>query len=190
LTALAAGFWFGAPAAQVGLVGVGPAEAKVYYTKKRVNGRWISGRFAKRSSRSGDAVGVGSQERSESGEGIRLSAAEASASTKSSGLPGSPVSPAQAAVISLSATAPLVSGAEADRLGDLRQALQARASALTTGSIAEGPRPAPEPQSVSLDFRSGIKTTLFSDGTIVAEPFDTAALRGLAAAPSEARTAR
>jgi hypothetical protein len=43
---------------------------------------------------------------------------------------------------------------------------------------------------VSLDFRSGIKTTLFSDGTIVTEPFDTAALKGLAAAPNQAKAGR
>jgi hypothetical protein len=54
----------------------------------------------------------------------------------------------------------------------------------------QGPRPAPEPQSVSLDFKSGMKTTLFSDGSTVTEPFDTAALKGLAAAPAEGRPAR
>ena len=77
---------------------------------------------------------------------------------------------------------------EAEHLGKLRQALQARATALTTDSVVA--RAAPEPQSVSLDFRSGIKTTLFSDGTIVTEPFDTAALKGLAAAPNQANAGR
>jgi hypothetical protein len=41
---------------------------------------------------------------------------------------------------------------------------------------------------VSLDFKSGLKTTLFSDGTTVREPFDVAAMKALAASPPEART--
>jgi hypothetical protein len=72
---------------------------------------------------------------------------------------------------------------DGERLDKLRQALQARVNALTTGSVAppETPRPGPEPHSVSLDFLSGVKTTLFSDGTMVREPFDVPALKSLAA---------
>ena len=105
--------------------------------------------------------------------------------------PQSPTAPlAQAPLISPAANARVVSDPEADRLGKLRQALQARASALTAGRFVEVARPAPEPQSVSLDFKSGMKTTLFSDGTTVTEPFDTTALKGLAAAPGEAKAGR
>src|SRR3712207_9526579 len=38
------------PLSDLGLVGAGTAEAKGYYTKKRVNGRWITGYFPKRRS--------------------------------------------------------------------------------------------------------------------------------------------
>ncbi len=97
--------------------------------------------------------------------------------------------PAGASTAPISATAPVAAGAaaaagsEGERLDKLRQALQARVNALTTGSVAppEAPRPGPEPHSVSLDFQSGIKTTLFSDGTMVREPFDVPALKSLAA---------
>jgi hypothetical protein len=53
-------------------------------------------------------------------------------------------------------------------------------------SVAGLQRPAgasPEPQSVSFNFKSGIKTTLFSNGAVVTEPFDIPSLKGLAAAP-------
>jgi len=35
---------------------------------------------------------------------------------------------------------------------------------------------------VSFDFQSGVKTTVFTDGTKVEEPFDPAAMKRLAAA--------
>jgi hypothetical protein len=77
----------------------------------------------------------------------------------------------------------LVPLSDDERLIKLREALRARANALTTGSIAPAPAVrTPEPQSVSLDFRSGTKTTIFADGTLVTEPFDVGSLKGLAGA--------
>jgi hypothetical protein len=83
-----------------------------------------------------------------------------------------------------SATASSAPGEE-ERLRTLREALQARANSLSTGSVTL-PQPArvsPEPQSVSLDFQSGVKTTVFSDGTSIQEQFDVAALKGIASPP-------
>jgi hypothetical protein len=70
-------------------------------------------------------------------------------------------------------------------MAKLREALQARANTLTatTGSIVP---PRPEAQSVSLDFDTGMKTTVFKDGSTVREPFDVAAMRGLASPPPAA----
>ena len=48
VAAIAAGFRVDATDG-LRLTGAGPADAKDYYTKKRVNGRWINGRFPKRS---------------------------------------------------------------------------------------------------------------------------------------------
>jgi hypothetical protein len=201
VAAVTFGGCLGMSVGELGLLGVSPAEAKAYYTRKRVNGRWITGRFAKRG---GGLPGVAT-EQSEA-PGIKVSAVRptltspapvASTSRPEPAAPAkrldpqSPTAPlAQAPLISPAANARVVSDPEADRLGKLRQALQARASALTAGRFVEVARPAPEPQSVSLDFKSGMKTTLFSDGTSVTEPFDTTALKGLAAAPGEAKAGR
>ena len=197
--ALTFGGCFGPSGGEVAFVGVSPAEAKAYYTRKRVNGRWVTGRFAKRS---GDVQRIATEPLD--APGIKVSAVEpalTSHASPASGRHSEPDAPAkrpgsqsataplaQAPLVSPLANAPLVPAPEAEHLGKLRQALQARATALTTDSVVA--RAAPEPQSVSLDFRSGIQTTLFSDGTIVTEPFDTAALKGLAAAPNQANAGR
>jgi hypothetical protein len=199
--ALTFGGCFGQSGGEVAFVGVSPAEAKAYYTRKRVNGRWVTGRFAKRS---GDVQSVATEP--PEAPRIKVSVVEPTLTSHASPAlgrhsePGAPAKRpgpqsataplAQAPLVPPLANIPLVSASEAEHLGKLRQALQARATALTTGSVVEVAHPAPEPQSVSLDFRSGIKTTLFSDGTIVTEPFDTAALKGLAAAPNQAKAGR
>jgi hypothetical protein len=163
------------------LTGAGPADAKDYYTKKRVNGRWINGRFSKRS------AARTSRPEQDTGGAPRVPA------SRTATVPAH-ATPAGASAWPTSVTAPVAAGAAAaaaaaasdgERLDKLRQALQARVNALTTGSVAppETPRPGPEPHSVSLDFLSGIKTTLFSDGTMVREPFDVPALKSLAAPP-------
>jgi hypothetical protein len=84
---------------------------------------------------------------------------------------------------------PLVSPSDEQRLSKLREALQARANSLATGSnTAALPtmRPTPEPRSVTFDFKSGVKTTVFADGTIVEDAFDVAAVRGMASTPPAA----
>jgi hypothetical protein len=192
------------PLSDLGLVGAGTAEAKGYYTKKRVNGRWIIGYFPKRSATGQNAV----KERVPEAE--RPSIAFAAAASTVSPLPvsrshadpliatrdhstglttaSSATSRELAPLPALpAANGPLVPPPEEARLTGLRQALQARANALTgENAAAQGPRMVAEPESVSLDFKSGMKTTLFSDGTTVREPFDVTALKGLAAVPPEA----
>jgi len=48
---------------------------------------------------------------------------------------------------------------------------------LTSPRLLSGP---PEPKAVSFDFQSGVKTTVFTDGTSVEERFDPASVKGLA----------
>jgi hypothetical protein len=214
-TAICVGAMLGGGAApstnDFGFIGVAPAEAKAFYTKKRVNGRWIKGHFAKKGAGKHVASVSRSAKRSVKAgfantEGMATRLAGLSTfdaePMASSALPLSPVAQATApqattspqarqirvlaqAVPSPTSTGPLVPLTEDERLSKLREALQARASTLTTGTTAAalGARAAPEPQSVSLDFKSGTKTTVFSDGTAITEPFDVGAMRGLAAAP-------
>jgi hypothetical protein len=201
--AICAGVIFGgtavSPPIDLGFISVSPAEAKAYYTRKRVNGRWITGRFAKKGTAATRiAYGSRSAERSPDAS-TRVAALSAFSTPVMSAAAPAPVerpvtAPRHSPASSLAQAGPLAAAApgsafEDDRLSKLREALQARASALTTGSVAaqQGLRPGPEPQSVSLDFKSGTKTTVFSDGTSVTEPFDVAALKGLAAPPPPAK---
>ena len=186
---------------EFGFPGVGPAEAKTFYTRKRVNGRWITGRFARKgatrqtvSRDPGPDAGPAVRSRNRVVASARGLAEETAMPPVDRARRSEPVLPlargalAQAgssAGAAAQANAAVDPAEEAARLLKLRQALQARASALTTET---GPRPTPEAQSVSLDFKSGLKTTLFSDGTTVREPFDVAAMKALAASPPEART--
>jgi hypothetical protein len=186
--------------ADLGFIGISPAEAKSYYTRKRVDGKWVNGRFPKKSAAKKEVARKETAKANSSVKSAKRYARAASAETESETAPAASrvaalstpkaASASQAALAQGSTPFPAAArpavGASAatlseeDRLSRLREALRARANALTTGSIA-APR-APEPQSVSLDFRSGTKTTIFSDGTLVTEPFDVGSLKGLAGA--------
>jgi hypothetical protein len=86
---------------------------------------------------------------------------------------------------------------EDERRSQLQHALEARAqqiatarSAETTGSLPQnastsgGANVAPvQPRSVSFDFESGLKTTVYPGDRVVREGFDVAAARNLAATP-------
>jgi hypothetical protein len=237
---------------EFGVIGVGVVEAKSYYTRKRINGVWVKGRFAKRSA-------VSKRETSTTSKAARRSrTASLPATTGSLSGPPDPVTAPAAAVStqalvqasSLPQTAwltrgttaaapsgsvqgaavaqttstpgalapqtvlsspgvsgartpspavpymapgaqepPLVAPSDEQRLSKLREALQARANSLAnggSGTPAPLMRPAPEPQSVTFDFKSGVKTTIFADGTIVEDAFDVAAVRGMASTPPAA----
>jgi hypothetical protein len=194
LAGLAYGSCLTSPTLSAFAPGIGAAQAKEFYTKKRVHGRWVSGRFPKkfahRSSRRHEA-------RVEA-EPQRVAA-----------LPRPP-RPEREARVEPRAQAPLqsqrqpepqsqpqIQPSEAslpreDRLLKLKRALEARAQAIATVSATEvtssvrslelsSPKPRSEPRSVSFDFESGLKTTTFSSGHVVRESFDTGTLKGLAA---------
>ena len=188
-----------------GVIGVSPAEAKAYYTRKRVDGKWVTGRFPKKSLAKKEVAKKEVASVSRSAKSAKrhakaaasedtpsvetrvaaLQAPKAQPAVQAAPAPQGPtVSTPQQAAPRATTGVSLVPLSEDERLTNLREALRARASALTTGSLtpAQAVRPAPEPQSVSLDFRSGTKTTIFSDGTLVTEPFDVGSLKGLAGA--------
>lgn len=240
--AIAAGLltgFFGPFAIDSGLPGIAPAQAKEYYTKKRVNGKWIAGRFAKRdavkrkvAARTAPARAVPAR----TGQAANrmpanpiLAKAVAEPTPAVAPLPPSATPPVRVGASASSPPAPAAAAlAEDGRMRQLQEALQARTQTLVVTSLAPTPPAAPTPslqealqarsrnilvtslvdptpaavdlsgpsetaslgpvraiaprtelRSVTFDFSSGLKTTVFGDGAVVAEPFDVRAMRDL-----------
>lgn len=251
--AVAVGLLAGLAGVSVPMVGLGisQAEAASFYTRKRVNGRWITGRFPKgatasstrrtRTARGRAAIELDD----ESGvpmPPVRDAALASFTSVRSVPEPLQEIAElktelAPAEPISI----PVLETTPDDRLLKLRRALQVRADELASGPVigsasapASAPSSAPttlepervtppggktaaslapslsapppaaapivsvqpappaaiappraagvgplEPKSISYDFETGIKTTVF-ESSVVREPFDVAALRGVA----------
>jgi hypothetical protein len=159
-------------------LGIAPAEAKSFYTRKRVDGKWITGRFVKRHT-------------TPTRQAARSDRRAEAARTEQS-IPSTPPTPPRpedqrspdvnigsaALPDALALRAGLETPAASDeRLVRLQEALRARASKLAEG---DEQRPATTgaigrtrvPRSVGFDFDKGVKTTSFSDGTKVEESFD------------------
>ncbi|NNM72856.1 hypothetical protein [Enterovirga aerilata] len=257
---LALAGYMGSSAISFGIVGVSSAEAAQFYTRKRVNGVWITGRFPKTG---GSAQAARGRREVQARSVPRVSDVPASATLAA--LPASeprrdlpplpplppvplvtgtladrkpapapaPALPDVEAALVTAAVGPVapaddVAVAAEERPMKLRRALEARAGELkakseaapappaappvpaavadapaiasaaasraevATGSLAGGPvqavaAPASPaaggrtqllPRSVSYDFETGIKTTVF-ESSVVREPFDPAAMRGL-----------
>jgi hypothetical protein len=236
-----AGGCFASSTRYLGVIGVGVAEAKSYYTRKRINGVWVRGRFPKRSALNKNQAATskpavhssaasvpattGSLALAPDGMAAPTLAAPATAAqpgasphpawlrsaapaqpsptvqggtiAQATATPGafapqtvlsSPVlpdarMPSSPAMAPAAHEPPLVPPSDEQRLSKLREALQARANSLANGGSgmpAPKLRVAPEPQSVTFDFKSGVKTTIFADGTIVEDAFDVAAVKGMA----------
>ena len=175
--------------------GVTSAEARVY-TRKRVNGRWITGRFVSGSK----ATKPRAQARAASSKVAALAARQEREGPEPNPRPMAAASapPQAAAPAAPSAPAPSTTTTTDERMLKLQEALQERARMLAravaseaaaadargpqaTGSVAARPGGDVEPRSLSFDFQSGVKTTVFSNGELVEEKFDVASLRGLAA---------
>ena len=191
--------------------GISSVEAKPYYTRKRVNGEWITGRFAKRHAPARRKALAGPARirnvTSTAALGTPLRAEAAPAPALETRQAAANPSPAPAA--SEAAKSPSDALTADGRLLKLQEALQARANSLSEGGKAAAPSPLPpssvqplpaapadlvdaraapslrEPRSVSLDFKTGIKTTFFTDGASVEERFDVSSLKGLASPPPE-----
>lgn len=145
------------------------AEERQFYTRKKVNGRWVTGHFPVETGRQFASLPPAVE------------------------LPHGPVPPARPFDQSPSAGGPErdLSTASISAIQDgpartelLRAALAARAHALAASDDAtlQVPAPAPPPplvrltpSVVTLDYRAGTRTTLFEDGAVVSERFDASA---------------
>jgi hypothetical protein len=194
LAGLAYGSCLTSPTLSAFAPGIGAAQAKEFYTKKRVHGRWVSGRFPKkfahRSSRRHEARVEAEPQRVAALPRPPRPEREARVEPRAQALLQSQRQPEPQ-------SQPQIQPSEAslpreDRLLKLKRALEARAQAIATVSATEvtssvrplelsSPKPRSEPRSVSFDFESGLKTTTFSSGHVVRESFDTGTLKGLAA---------
>jgi len=194
LAGLAYGSCLTSPTLSAFAPGIGAAQAKEFYTKKRVHGRWVSGRFPKkfahRSSRRHEARVEAEPQRVAALPRPPRPEREARVEPRTQ-------APLQSQRQPEPQSQPQIQPSEAslpreDRLLKLKRALEARAQAIATVSATEvtssvrslelsSPKPRSEPRSVSFDFESGLKTTTFSSGHVVRESFDTGTLKGLAA---------
>lgn len=154
--------------------GASPAEAKGFYTRKRVNGEWITGEFAKR----GRSVATYRNRTRRVATNARVITAAAAwtaadlATAMPVPRPADPSSPATREA--------MLSPPADQRLLKLQHALQARAREFVTAPSLNLPHrdTQADPTSVSFDFQSGLKTTTYGS-TIVMEGFDVAAAKAL-----------
>jgi hypothetical protein len=149
------------------------AEAAEYYTRKRVNGVWITGRFAKKQP---------------SAAKVARSPAVVDAVTTTGALPSSipsDLSPsndltpmfqrameARRAAVSIAGVepqgpSPSASPAHESRLLPLQRALEARAKSM----VGESPL-SRTVKVVTFNFETGVRTSIYNDGSIVEEAFD------------------
>ena len=195
--------WTGAATLTVvsgGALGVSSAEAASFYTRKRVGGRWITGHFAKGGSgtsshgRRHAASRRSHRSRSYAGRHETPQAASrAEPTAKPAPRPSTVTTTGTLAALPPIGEPSTVSLVERDpRLSKLKDALQVRAREIAvkepppaspnSGGAAPSAS-APQPKSVSFDFESGLKTTVFEGNVAVREPFDTAAMKTLASRP-------
>ena len=157
-----------------GSVGIGTAWAKAgktgIHTRKRVGGRWVTGRFANKGGHS--VPGLDHPRVPE-----RLASLQLPATNQ---------------------VAEQIAETQDEHRARLQKALEARAQEIaitrldTPDPVAAAPSalsdkavvPASaQPRSVSFDFESGLKTTTFPGDRLVREGFDVAAAKSLASAP-------
>jgi hypothetical protein len=200
---------FGAAAIDSAAPGIASAEAKNYYTKKRVNGQWITGRFPKKSFAKSKPATKAAAKTTPADEAAKPepepAAVPASVAAPAPVVGPAPVPEAPPPPAAVAQPAPLAPLSNDERMKKLQEALKARAENLlvsnppaepraarqdpphpiSTASIALSKQPLPpapaDPRSVTLDFGSGVKTTIFADGAIATEPFDVKAMKDLAA---------
>lgn len=160
------------PETRIDAFGVAPAEAKAFYTRKRVKGRWVTGRFAKQTSR--PSVRTQKVAASPLPDPEPRPAAVENRLVESGGQHSVPPT---AVAVPPPKIAPL---SDDERLLKLQEALKVRASKLaegadqprtvSAGSIA--PAPMRSPKSVTFDFETGLKSITLADGTRAEERFD------------------
>jgi hypothetical protein len=158
--------------------GVSQAEAKGFYTRKRVNGEWITGEFAKRGR---SAASYRRAPRRTAANARSVLAARALAAWTAADVAAVRPEPRPIDILPPPAVREAMLTPPADeRLLRLQRALEARAHELVSSPGSEAVarnRPA-DPTSVLFDFQSGLKTTTYGS-TIVMESFDVTAAKAL-----------
>jgi hypothetical protein len=177
VASLAYGCCLTSPPLSAFVSGIGTAQAKGFYTRKRVHGRWVNGRFPKKHAQASGRRHAGwTAPEPQQVASLPPQAPRVERDTRSEPRQGEVTVPRE------------------ERLVKLQRALEVRAQAIATAAAAEVtsslrpiqtpiPNARPEPRWVSFDFESGLKTTTFSSGAVVRESFDIGTLKGLAAPP-------
>ncbi|HEX8164807.1 MAG TPA: hypothetical protein VF601_03355 [Beijerinckiaceae bacterium] len=164
----------------------GAAEAKDYYTRKRVNGVWITGRFQKR--QAGAAQPSRAAQPPSSSPEHRAARPPARFPASSLATPAAPDVAAMRPPAGDEGLLKLKAALEARASELAATAGSGAASAATGGAPSEG-APA-EPRSVSFDFEARTRTTVFTNGLTVTESFDVAGIRPFASRPPGAAPER
>jgi hypothetical protein len=175
-------------------LGIGAAEAASrVYTRKKVNGKWITGRFTDgkasatataRAVRFTEGVGVKGKARYASlpkyAPKVQLQTVTKPPASPAMVAPAAPVVPAALPADRVMATASIAPAAAPPASAErLRAGLEARARSLAA-ELGALPIPSPEPvppiqlaaRSVTFDLQKGERTIVFDDGKTVTAPFD------------------
>jgi hypothetical protein len=145
------------------------AEAGDFYTRKRVNGVWITGQFPKKHVirakearnqlvvAAAAAPSMPSSLPSTLGEGVdRPPLFQRASEARRAALTAEPLG-----------ESPTVSMAQEPRLIPLQRALEARAKSMSSGTL-----PPRALKVVTFNFETGVRTSVYEDGSIVEERFD------------------
>ena len=167
-------------------LGITAAEAKTVYTRKRVNGRWITGRFVRGGREETAARKTKVSGKTKAADKEQASVAEAAPAEPPAIPPPRPSTAPLAVAVPSAALLPAAVTATSpeERMRQLRQALEAKAKQMAG---IEPPAPgeaAPiAAKFVTFDLEAGVRTIALPDGTVRVEPFDVAAMRALGIVP-------
>lgn len=171
------------------------AAPREVYTRKRVNGRWITGTFTKSGAVKGRARNrLSTRSRGRAAANARREAPRQEASRDEADALTPPSRPAD--LVPAISTGSIAKAPR--KLERMRPALEAHARLLASQTAAAptapptapaepSPAAVPAPRSVTFDFDRGVKTVVFGDGVAMSEPFDPNRMRELASLRPEAR---
>ena len=186
------GATMGAPLSSTDLEwGVAAAEAKAFYTRKRVNGRWITGRFARGGREEATERKTRVPEKAKAADKRQAAVDESDPELpvlpppRPSSAPVTAAGPLAVAVPSAALLpAAVTATSPEERMRQLRQALEAKAKQMAgIEPPAPGEAAPVAAKFVTFDLEAGVRTIALPDGTVRVEPFDVAAMRALGIVP-------
>ena len=172
--------------------GVAAAEAKAFYTRKRVNGRWITGRFARGGREEATERKTRVPEKAKAADKRQAAVDESDPELpvlpppRPSSAPVTAAGPLAVAVPSAAlvpAAAAVTAPGPEERMRQLRQALEAKAKLMAGSPGAPGDAAPVAAKFVTFDLEAGVRTISLPDGTVRVEPFDVATMRALGIVP-------